>query len=897
MNKKLLAKEAGSVTSLILIILVLTIPFLGIGLGDLLNPVGGVWNGMLYAEYPEVMVIDQSGYSGVVYRDELAIPHIFTARSVDLGYIVGYLQAYDRLFSIDMQRRQISGWLSEILGAGTNNANLESDKLMRLFGFRRLATELWNQMLIEAKTDPEMKEIVDVFIAYSAGVNRFIADCLPNKLPLEYVYLGLQPINWHPIDTLTLAKYMSFALCYNDVDLDMTILAEKFGKNVTVELVPNGPYDFEDVVIPNFTHPDNTTDGNPYQSLDLSLELDSKSLNDDGSFLTAAAEQAIAIKSITNKFDETLKNMITDGCSNNWVVNGSLTDTGYPILCGDPHLPLMVPSIWWCMHAVNTSNPEESFYGVSFPGTPIIQIGFNQKVAWSATVTAVDVTDFYYEIHNGTHYLWNNSYTAEWRPLNKTTEIINVKNSAPVSFDLLCTKHDLNEMDDFWCPIIPSDLSGDFHSLTNISIKSTYMMPNSGILKFFMKMPRAQNVTDYLNALEPYAYPGQNFIFADIAGNIALYPKAFYPIRNATGTQFDDDNNYRGRYIMNGSTGKDEWTGYIPFEWIPHKVNPDQMYLASANQRTVNTTEYPYYMGYAFEEGYRGMRINMLIREKISAAEKISVEDMKDFQHDVYDIAASVFIPELLDAAEQFYGGLTTNLLNDTLEELIWWNNSANSMQYQMFRNLSAPTIFDHWLNDYQNLTFSNEWIDNGIYGEARYPQTMCLQNLTINDKSSKWFNLTGNAGENATYIMLKALNETIEDLTKELGNIVSQWNWSRVHIMKIEYLQGFMPAFDYPTYGCDGSRRTLNVAGQNSKGEVKNGPSERMIVDFAKLVSGDLYPALLTIPSGQNGNPASSHYSDIFQYWKNYDYPQSLFPRNISAYPTNLIYSRVYFS
>ena len=420
------------------------------------------------------------------------------------------------------------------------------------------------------------------------------------------------------------------------------------------------------------------------------------------------------------------------------------------------------------------------------------------------------------------------------------------------------------------------------------------MLPDSGLLKLFMKMPQAKNINDYLDALRPYSYPGQNFIYGDVAGNIALYPRAYYPMRNATGTQFDADNNYRGRYIMNGSTGEDEWTGYIPFEWVPHKINPDQMYLASANQRTVNTTEYPFYLGYAFDEGYRGMRINDLIRAKIAAAEKITFEDMKNFQLDVYDVAAEAFVPELLTAAEQFYGGQATGLLNDTLEELIWWNNSANSMQYRMFRNISAPTIFDHWIDDYKNTTFSNEYIDKDIYGEAQYPQLTCLQNLTLNDKTSKWFNLTGTAGENATYIMLKALNETIDDLTTDLGNDVSQWNWSKVHIMTIEYLQGFLPAFDYPYYGCDGSSRTLNVApGHN----VKHGPSERMVVDFKKLAAGNLYPAVLTIPSGQNGNPVSPYYDNLFQLYRANGYFQPLFPRSMGAYPTNLIMSRVYFT
>ncbi len=894
-KKSLLIKQTAAVVGLIVVVSFLTVPISGIILGNLLNPVGGMWNGMYYAEYPEVEVVSGSGYTGTVYRDQYAIPHVFCERTVDMGYILGYLQARDRLFSMDMQRRLISGQLASLLGPGDDNENIEADKLMRLFGFRRLGENMWNKILELAPTDPEVQEMKDVFTAYCAGVNKFISECQLNKLPLEYVYLNIQPYDWSPVDIMILAKYMSFSLCYQDSDLDMTIIADKLGKDVVRELIPEGPFDFEDVVIPNFTSASDAIE-NPIMMMSAS------SMPDDFTFINNAAEQAKVIKTIMNKMDTSIREMIQEGCSNNWVVNGSLTDSGYPILCGDPHLPLMVPSIWWVVNVVNISNPTQSFYGVCFPGTPMIQIGFNQYCAWSATVTAVDVSDFYYEnFTNDYSKYWNGSYE---RDVETISETIYVKGSAPVIFDIIYTKHDYNQTDDFLCPVIPSGLSGNFKSYTNISIKSTYMLNDIGILRTFMRLPRCLNVTDYLEALEPYAYPGQNFIFADVWGNIALYPRAFYPMRNMSGStdqyfrEGDDPNGeYRGRFILNGSTGEDEWAGYIPFDWVPHKINPDQCFLVSANQRTVNTTEYPLYLGYGWADTYRGSRINQLIKARIAIAPNITVEDMRAFQSDVYDLAAQYMVPYLLEAAEDFYGGLATGMLNATLEILEAWNNSANPMQYRMFRNLTAPTIFDHWFSDYRNATFADEYIDNGIYGLTMYPQEMCLQNLTMYDQESHWFNRTDMAGDQyANWTMLWALNETIADLTTDLGSTIeTDWLWGNVHIMKIEYLQGMLPAFDYPMYGCDGSARTVNVA---PGPYVRHGPSERMIVDFERLNdSSDLYPALLTVPSGQNGNPASSHYSDLFELWKVYEYPPCLFPRVISDYPTSSIFSRVIFS
>ncbi|MHA1145823.1 MAG: penicillin acylase family protein [Candidatus Helarchaeota archaeon] len=891
-SKRLIIKQVAAIVGLIIIIPVMTIPIIE-GLppfGTLFNPIGGIWNGMYYAEYPYLMYVDGQGHSGTVYRDGYGIPHIFCSEETDLSFIVGYLQAHDRLFSMDMQRRQISGWLSEILGPGTDDANIEMDKLMRLFGFRRLAEELWQKMQADAPNDPELQKLNENLEAYAAGVNKFILECLPYKLPFEYVFLGIQPKTWDVVDTLTLAKYMSWALCFNDVDLDSTIIANAYNKSVAAKLVPEVPFEFEDVVIPNFTQPENESDGNPIITMGFgpSPETDPK-------FLENAAAQASIVKDAFKKLDNTLRDLIRFDCSNNWVVNGSLTDTGYPILCGDPHLMLMVPSVWWCMQYVNTSNPDDCFYGVSFPGTPLIQIGFTTHTAWSATVTAVDVTDFYYEefSQDKTQYKFNNT----WRDVYTKTETISVLGRAPVQFEMRYTKHDYNSTDDFWCPVIPSDFTSTFGNFTDISMKSTYMLADYGILKGFYRLIKTKSYQDYIEALKPYGYPGQNFVFADTLGNIALFPKSFYPIRNATGTQLDEDGFSRGRFIMNGSSGNDEWTMYIPFEWIPHKVNPDQMYLVSANQRTVNTSEYPYYLGYAFAEGYRGNRINMLIREKISQGQNITVQDMMNWQKDVYDVAASVFVPQLLDAANQYYGGsfgTTADLLNQSLEILTQWNQSG-TQQYRMLKELIAPTIFDFWLKKYLNLTFIDEWTDASIVGKASLPQTMLLQNLTLNDPTSHWFNQTSTAKtENASDIMLLALNETIDELSTEYGASTASWIWGDIHKLKIQYLQGMLPAFDYPYYSFDGGDRTVMVAHGL---DVKLGQSMRLIVDFSRLKdTSDLTPVYHSVPGGQNGNPASSHYSDLFELWRTYEYFQPLFPRTITAMPTNQIISTTRF-
>ncbi|MBD3227538.1 MAG: hypothetical protein GF329_05045 [Candidatus Lokiarchaeota archaeon] len=888
MKKSLLIKLAGSVIGVLLLIVLLVVPLGGFpGLGGLLSPIGGVWNGSNYANYPEYKEIKGSGHSGLVYRDELGIPHIFATTFEDSSFMIGYLQATDRLFSMDMQRRMIAGRLSEVLGP----SSLGQDKYMRLMGFARSGSELWDKILEDAPFDPELQLIVDSLNAYCDGVNKYIDEIMPNKLPLEYVFLGLQPEEWTPLDILAFLKFESYALSFTEYDLLMTLIKDKMGADTVDELVPYETYIFEEVVIPNFET--NESGGTPKIKKGVGLEsgFDQSSLDD----ISEYSEELENIYNIFQNFDAFgLKKQIIQACSNNWVVNGSLSYSGKPILCNDPHLQLMLPSVWWEFQLTNsTPGADESVYGVSFPGAPIAEIGHTGYIAWGCTVTAYDQNDFYHEklTPNGTKYLFNNS---EWREVETVNEDIQIKGQSDYHYKINFTRHNLTEHDDFKCPIIDSS-EWDYPGGLNLSIKWTGFADDYGIIKGLFRLNKAKNISDYLDSLEEYSYPGQNFVFGDVDGNIALYPAAQYPVRNATGTV------KQGKYILNGSNGEDEWTGYIPFDWIPHKINPDQMFLASANQRTVNTTEYTkYYTSYAFASSYRGRRINQILRNISKHNEKITIERMKEIQTDYYDIGAQEFVPRLLDAFDNEHPtGVPDSgewkLINQSIEKLKDWNKSKN--RWIMDKDLIAPTIFDTWLQIYGYFTFLDE-MENASLNIANSITLMLidfLENITRFNPTSPWFDNITSTGvvENASDMMLIALNETMDRLTLDLGNF-SNWHWGNYHIMDIRYLEGMMPEFDYPQYGCSGSGRTINVAGGQY---VHSGPSMRMIVDFEALTNGSIYSGYLTFPGGQSGNYLSEHYDDNYQYWKENEYHPILFPRSIDEYPTDQIYSTVIFS
>ncbi len=856
MNVKIKEGIVASLTIFLLLTLLIT------QLGYLISPIGGIWNSSNQAYYPEYMEVKDPSLNSqvMVYRDNMGIPHIYAATEADFAYAIGYLQAQDRLFSIEIEKRLVTGRISELIGPNLLGYDIES----RLMGFERVGAAMW--ATLQASSDPEADNIAYLMERFCDGLNRYIRDISPNNLPMEYLYLGIKPEVFTPQDICAFAKYMSYMLSFMSYDLTTTIIADALGKDVLNEMMPVEPFPFETPVIPDFKTPSDT--GIPFVKGSVESDLDDLSL--EASLAKVTLETMSYLKSWAEEF----------GCSNNWVVNGSLTTTGYPILCGDPHLMLMLPSIWWEFHYVNTVTGE-SLYGVAFPGTPICEIGANNNIGWSATVTAIDCVDFYAETLNGdeTQYLFNKT---QWRKIEQITEVIKIKGAADLILPVKFTRHNYVG-DNFTCPIYT------IHDNHAISVKWTGFDPDPGILFAFYKMAHARNITEFQNALRQHTVPGQNFVFGSIFGDIGMFPTARYPVRNATGSLRDADGMFKGIFILNGSNGEDEWTGYIPFEWIPQKINPTQCYLASANQRTVNASEYTkYYLAYTYDEGYRGRAINRYLQN--AAPHSITVEDMQRLQADTFDVAASVFIPILLDTIKTYYGSTIADpWLDQVVDILTAWNTSGTYAD----RTKIAPTIWDKFIGLYMNETLYDDYATANLAG-TMYPLVPLLENLTRYNPQSHWFDDQFTIQtENSSHIMLRALNRTIQVLRTKLGENINNWEWGNIHQMDIQYLMGVIPQFNIPRYPADGNQWTINVA---SGYNVSAGPSMRMVIDFSRLAINDTYVGYLSYPGGQSGNPLSPHYRDSFELWKNYQYHPILFPIHIADYPTDYIEATVVF-
>ena len=298
------------------------------------------------------------GNATVVY-DEIGVPHIFADNEEDLMYAQGYVEAKDRLWQMEFQMYAAAGRLTELVGEKA----LPLDRFSRRIGLVRAA----KNSLEEVNRNPISKMIIESF---TAGVNAYIHQLKKSEIPVEYKLIGYTPEDWTPLKCALLMKYMAKDLTYYDTDVENTNALHKFGEEAYKKMYPDFPFGL-DPIIPKETKWN-------FKSVD-SFSLNTSTANKNN--------QAVLYK---NPFKQFYSN--PNYGSNNWCINGSKTASGKPILCGDPHLGLNLPSIWY---EVQLSCPGLNVYGVTIPGAPGVIIGHNDSIAWSVTNSERDVINNY----------------------------------------------------------------------------------------------------------------------------------------------------------------------------------------------------------------------------------------------------------------------------------------------------------------------------------------------------------------------------------------------------------------------------------------------------------------------------------------------------------------------
>lgn len=745
-----------------------------------------------------------------IIRDRWGVPHIYADNACDLMFAQGFVHAQDRLWQMDFNRRLVAGRLSEVLGAVTAPV----DCWMRTLSMRRIAEQEVDLVGGEARAELE---------AYAAGVNARIGQ---GRLPIEFTLLRYAPEPWGLADSLAWIKMMSWSLSVNwEAELLRAQLIARLGPEQAAQLEPDYVENWPRIA--------------PSDLLNLS--------NVSGAVL----ERASAARPFTGP-------LATAGLgSNNWVIAGSRTTTGKPLLANDMHLLISMPSIWYENHLVGG---DLNVTGVTFPGIPGVVAGHNEHVAWGFTNGFPDVQDLYMEhLRRTTDGRVEYEYKGEWLEAQVIPEEIHIKGKATVTQQVIITRHG---------PIINA-LAPDLAGEQPLALRWTSLDP-APMISALRAMNRARNCLEFREALRGWIAPIQNTVYADSAGNIGYSFPGRVPIR-AKGN---------GRVPVPGWTGEYEWIGYIPYEELPHLYNPPRGYIVTANNR-VTTDDYAYFIGYDHCSGDRAQRIT----ELIEARDKIDVAYIQQMQFDQVSPTARVIAG--------YIGQLETDdaELLSVVEQMKKWDGSLSA-------NSPEATIYELFAQRMIHLTLADKLGDLTIRYTGKGPTPLLAEGTMFGERSlewlqktlaepaSPWFDLGG--GETRDDLMRMALRETLDLLKAKLGPNPSDWAWGRVHRLTYTHMLGrarlLDRLFNRGPYPIGGDSNTVWAAGfghrdLSSLQDVGQaglvGPPFRLIADV-----GDWRNSVKLLTPGQSGQPGSKHYADQAEAWLTGDYQALLFAR-----------------
>jgi penicillin amidase len=742
-----------------------------------------------------------------IVRDRWGIPHIYAENDHDLLFAQGYVHAQDRFYQMEFSRRIGQGRLAEMLG----DSALEDDKYIRTLGWWRTAQEEANML------EGETKMLLE---AYAEGVNAYV-ESHRDALAVEFAILRLTGTKveiepWAPVHSLAWGKVMALNLGGNmDNEIWRARIAAELGQEALAELETPYPADLP-VIVPG------SSGWNPSR----------------GDRLTALIEHTLAFKGAGGIG------------SNNWVIAGSRTTTGMPLLANDMHLGIQMPSIWYevGLHCVPLGEANCSFNvtGFSFAGVPGVIVGHNDRIGWGVTNLGPDVQDVYIERVNPEN---PNQYevNGEWVDFEMTREEILVAGKdEPEVIEVRVSRHGpvLNEViEDL--PVGPDQV---------LALKWTALEP-SEVFKAVLMLDTARNWGEFREALTFWHVPSQNFVYADVEGNIGYQAPGRIPIR-ARGD---------GQMPVPGWTDEYEWTGYIPFEELPSRFNPAEGFIVTANNAVVDDS-YPYLISLDWNRGYRAQRIT----EMIEALGQVSVDDIKEIHGDNKSLPAGEIIPYLtaLKPEEPHLG--------HALEHLAIWDlqedrDSAEAALYEATLAHLVAAIFDELPEDLR--PDGNSWT------------MVLLRKLLAQPENHWWDDSSTPTIESRDDILLRALQEGYAWLEERYGDEVDRWAWGKMHTSTFENQSlgqsgiGLIEAiFNRGPVPTSGGSDIVNATSWSLEEPaiVTSIPSERMILDLTNWQS-----SLSMHTTGQSGHPFHKHYGDMILPWRDIEYHQMHWDRS----------------
>ncbi len=745
-----------------------------------------------------------------VYRDSSGINHIYARNENDLFFTQGYLAARDRLFQFEVWRRQATGTLAEILGP----RELERDRGVRLFRFRGdKKTEL-------SHYHPRGEQIVDAFVA---GVNTYIEEARrqPDSLPVEFRLLGILPEPW--TWEVVVSRHQGLLENVED-ELDIsrvvrTIGAEAAGKvyyfhpnDPELEVSPEIPTEllFKDVL-------------GPYKAFRQKVSFKPEDV------LPEARAAALDFKEEDNTLAEAAADMrLTDRFglgSNNWVVSGAHTESGYPYLANDPHRSHAIPSLRYWVHL---NAPGWNVIGAGEPEIPGISIGHNEAGAWGLTIFDTDQEDLkVYDINPENPHQYK--YKGAWHDMEGVADTIRVKGQADVATTHYYTLHG---------PVTFIDTL--LHKAT--AVQAAWLEPGGAPYLASLRMDQSQTWEEYREACTRNHVPAENMIWADREGNIGWQATGLPPIRKG----------FSGLVATLGD-GTQDWDGYLPIADRPHSFNPASGIIATANEH-VTPADYPHpeALGFQWSDDFRGRRI----REVLGSGKKITLDDMGRLQNDYFSLPARQLVPYLLATPA------TTDRARAALDSLRHWDyvldkNSVPAGIYVMFERTLRKRI--------DTLVIDARVLD--LTGSVQM-----MRVLEWIDQPGKIFDTNPEKQRDA--LLQTSLLEALASLEKKLGPDMGQWQYGQEKYKHALIRHPLSPALS-PEW-----RNKLN-AGPLPRGGYSFTPSANSYGD--NNVSGASFRILIDTQDwertrgintpGQSGNPDSPYYKNLFETWANDGY------------------------
>lgn len=753
----------------------------------------------------------------VIERDAQGVPTIRAASPEDAWFGLGFAHAQDRLWQLETHKRIAAGRLAEAFGP----AAIETDRFLRALGVRRAAAEQW------AKADAATRRALE---AYAAGVNAWRRQHLRARPP-EFLLLGIEPEDWTPVDSLAWSIMMAWDLGGNwGTELLRLRLSLSMPVERVAQLLPP----------PGGDAPPPVRD---YATLFRRLGL-------------AAGETGTAATSPSSLFARVVGEGAVEGAgSNNWVVAGSHSASGAPLLANDPHLKLSAPALWYFarLHA-----PGLEVAGATMPGLPVVVLGQNRNLAWGFTNTNPDVQDLYLERLDprdpGRYQTGEDG--ERWARFESFEEVIKVKGAPDVRFTARRSRHG-PVISDAGSAATAGLLGESEHGAPRyaIALRWTALDPDPGAVSAGLAFNRAGSVEEFIAAAARYTAPMQNMVVAD-REHIAFVAAGRVPLRKA-------ENDLRGLVPAPGWDARYDWDGFIDADQTPREIDPPRGWIATANQR-IHGPLYPHYLTSEWAAPYRHQRIEQLL----AATPRHTLESLASIQRDEVSLATRRLLPQLRAARSDH------PLAGEAQRLLAQFDGT-------MAADRPEPLIVWAWVRQLTQALFADD------VGAALYERQLgsrsfreALENVLERDDTSWCDDDNTPAVETCAMQRDAALTRALDELAAAHGHDVSRWRWGSAHHARAEH----RPFSKVPALArwfelrapVGGDTFTVNVSRVGLRpdaatGELyldEHGPSLRALYDLA-----DPQRSRVMHSSGQSGLVFEPGYRDFLQPWQRAEY------------------------